>query len=362
MAKQPVASLSGGAPTRAPVPPHFQQALADFRMLSRQQQRNSDDEAQREAMADALRSIARSEERLREYAPDEADTILQLARARDQRHADDLELQDRQDRRDEEAVPSGLEPPGSTPKLPLHQVKRDWETVAADPKNGVRSVHQASEHVEIVMVNGVHLHDTGDTVKCRGQMTPEAAKAMMIAAKLHGWDSVWLRGNQREREMMAEAAHGMGLKVNNPELQKYMRSLNRAQEHNQRTPLDGPRGAGISAEERARGERMRRELAQTSAREFAKSGGGGWEAPDDLRNVRGFEVALATYHDALADPTSDAATREEMRADLRARAVAISGDPQAQAEAKAAGIGEDVSGWNADAMRAEAPAPAPEME
>lgn len=71
--------------------PAFDAAIQEYRELSLVQNRSDDQEAMRMALADAVRSICRSEDNLRQLVPrHEADEIMTLASQRDDAHAADL--------------------------------------------------------------------------------------------------------------------------------------------------------------------------------------------------------------------------------------------------------------------------------
>lgn len=71
--------------------PAFDAAIQEYRELSLLQNRTEEQEAMRMASADAIRSICRSEDNLRQLVPrHEADEIMTLASLRDDAHAADL--------------------------------------------------------------------------------------------------------------------------------------------------------------------------------------------------------------------------------------------------------------------------------
>ncbi len=249
----------------------FAEALHEFRDLATRRDRTPDQSEEMAALADALRSMARTEDALRRKAGKDAEAILELARRRDQ--AQEGQAQAR--------------PIGDIPRRSRADDLTTWKALQRERPDTIREVAQNGYRIDIRLADGQTIRDHGARLTTEAPMSRDAAEAMALGAKAKGWAEVTLTGSAVEKRTMAEAMVAHGLRVTNPELQDYMARLDKAHE------LATDREALAAARQQ-----------------------------HDLTNTDKFATALSAYQHGLV---SGAAERELLRlkADLMARGEAI---------------------------------------
>jgi hypothetical protein len=187
---------------------------------------------------------------------------------------------------------------------------RAWTDLEARHPESIKRVTSYQSHVEIELKSGEVLRDFGDRVSVtRNNMTIHAVQAIAQAAEKKGWAAAYVSGTDGSKKLIAEAMTARGIKVLNPELRDFVKSLDRAHD--------------IAADRAA--------LCEARLK-------------PDLANPQKFAEELSKYEHVIVNNAPDQALRQ-MRADLMARGEALQAHPA---------MGETARSWAEEAATAEA--------
>ncbi len=275
----------------------FGRAYSEFAELSFYDDRTPDEDAEREALADAMRAIARDEATLRRWAPEDAGEIMRLAEKRDQEHLNQ----------------SNVRAVGDHPIHSPAENFKIWTSLHDKMPDKIKDVVAHPHHNEIKLADGQILHDLGSRLTTDSPMTRETADVMAKGAEAKGWKEVTLTGTDAEKRIMAEAMVAQGLTVTNPEMQSYIKTLDKAQ--------------ALAADRQA--------LAAARLQ-------------PDLTDPAKFAQALSAYQYGLVSGAATDQLRHQ-RADLLARGEAI--------HQATNGMGKDAAHWAAEAKAVDAAQP-----
>jgi hypothetical protein len=257
---------------------------------------NAADDMDRKALADAALSAAGGPEKLRKLSGSTPliEEIIEKARERDEEHRHELNMHNLGDQ-----------------KRTRFDDLNTWSEIERRNSDVIKYVNVTNTGIEIEMKDGQRIFDYGDRISAGRLMpvTEKTAEFMAKAAADKGWKEVFITGDQVTKKLIAEAMTARGIKVMNPELQDFVKTLDRAYD---------------MADERA---------ALAEARQ-----------KPDLADPQKFAEALSKYEHAIVNGEPDQQLRH-MRADLMARGEALQGHPA---------MGETAQTWAEEAARAEA--------
>ena len=249
----------------------FAQTLKEYRELSANAHRTPEQNDERAALADAMRSMARNEENLLRKAGQDAEEIAALAAQRDHDFAQQA---------DARAF-------GDMPKRSRADDLETWLSLRDQHPDRISDVVQHGQRIDIHLSSGQTLHDRGNRITSDGPITKLEAEIMALSAVEKGWTEVTLKGTHAEKEAMAEAMTARGIAVTNPEMRYYIKTLDRAHD------LAADRQALAAARQQP-----------------------------DLANLTDFHKALSAYQYALVNGAAADQVRNQ-RADVIARGEAI---------------------------------------
>ena len=239
--------------------------------------------ARKDAMGDALLTMAQNDNRLRRMAPDRADEILQSSKRHEATWAARLNMQP-------------AKPDAAKMRLTIPESAKAWREVAKANPHLIKNVVETSRHVNIQLADGTAIRDTGNRLTS-DEITAKTAEAMGLAAKAKGWTEVRLTGNEREKQLMAAAMTARGIAVSNPEMKDYI--------------------AGLDSAHKLAAEREALDVARQQP---------------DLADVKLYEAAERAYQMAIVNNAPDGQLLS-LKADLLARAEAVHDNGHSESEA-----------------------------